>query len=109
MESIDLIVLNDTHINKYITVLRKATGKPIGEIKDSILKSIPVLKCDYYDQEELSNLVKIVERLSSLGAKIEIYESNREISVEMVKNLIDTYEGIARDRERMDDLLYDEE
>lgn len=100
------IVLNDSSINKYIPLLRKVTSKPISEIKHAIKLEKPVIECDYYDENQLLTLVKSSEQLPSLGAKIKIYENEREISLEMVKNLIETYVGIAEDRERLDDILF---
>ncbi|TWJ59815.1 hypothetical protein CHCC5022_3939 [Bacillus paralicheniformis] len=41
-----------------------------------------------------------------MGASVKIYENDREITLEMLKNLIETYEGIAKDREEMDELLF---
>ncbi|MFT0803486.1 hypothetical protein VSK91_19090 [Bacillus swezeyi] len=50
-------------------------------------------------------IVNIIEQLLSLGASIN-KENDREITLEMLKNLIETYEGIAKDREEMDELLF---
>ncbi|WFA04061.1 hypothetical protein [Bacillus sp. HSf4] len=106
MNLIDVEVLNDSNITKYISLLRKTSSKPIKELKQAIESGKPVIECDYYDTGELKSLVNIIEQLLSLGASIKINENNREITLEMVKNLIETYEGIAKDREEMDELLF---
>ncbi|WAJ16954.1 hypothetical protein OU809_09430 [Bacillus paralicheniformis] len=106
MDLIYVEVLNDSNITKYISLLRKTSSKPIKELKQAIELGKPVIECDYYDTEELKLLVIIIEQLLSLGASIKIYENDREITLEMLKNLIETYEGIAKDREEMDELLF---
>jgi|SRR5690625_1549613 len=109
MDQIYLFIDNDDSTNKYISVVRKVTSHSINEIKLAIEKEKPVAKYDYYDQDELLNLVRLSEKLIDLGANIKIFEDDLQISLEMVKNLIDNYEGIAKDRERMDDILYGNE
>jgi hypothetical protein len=109
METINLVVLNDSNANKYIPLLRKKTSKSISDIKQNISMGNPVIKCDYYDEEELKFLVTSAEELLLMGASIKIYEDEEEITLEMVKNLIETIEGVARDREEMDNLMFDDD
>ncbi|AWC32958.1 hypothetical protein ACRS52_21020 [Bacillus cytotoxicus] len=109
METINLVVLNDSNANKYIPLLRKKTSKSISDIKQNISMGNPVIECDYYDEEELKFLVTSAEELLLMGASIKIYEDEEEITLEMVKNLIETIEGVARDREEMDKLMFDDD
>jgi len=44
-----------------------------------------------------------------MGATIKIFEDDEEITLEMVKNLIETIEGVAKDREELDNLMFDDE
>lgn len=46
----------------------------------------PVIECDYYDAEELKSLITSVKELLLMGACINIYEYEEEITLEMVKN-----------------------
>ncbi|MFP7483483.1 hypothetical protein SFC65_04925 [Priestia filamentosa] len=48
------------------------------------------------------------KKLLSMGAKLAIYEEGRSIPIEMVKNLIESIEGIEIDRERIDNLTFDD-
>lgn len=105
MISIHLVVLNDQSINKYVSLLRKTTGRSISEILDAIKSGSSVIECNYYEENELAFLLKIAEQLRSIGAKIKIFEEDKEITIEMVKNLIESYKGIAEQRERLDELL----
>lgn len=65
-----------------------------------------VIEYDYYDADELTSLVKTSEKLLLMGADIKVFEDKEEITLDMVKNLIETIKGIAKDREEMDDLMY---
>ncbi|MCY8232249.1 hypothetical protein [Priestia endophytica] len=76
------------------------------EIKQYISLGKPVIQCDYYDRDELMFLVQCYEKLLSMGATLEIYEDGRSLSIEMVKNLIGSIEGIEKDRERIDNLMF---
>lgn len=108
METINLVVLNDSNVNKYIPLLRKKTSKSISDIKRNISMGNAVIEVDYYDAEELKSLVTSAEELLLMGASIKIYEDEEEITLDMVKNLIDTIEGVAKDREEMDNLMFDD-
>lgn len=109
VETIHLVVFNDYNVNKHIRLLRRRTSKSIGDIRENILMGKPVIKCSYSNKGELECLVLSAEELIQMGASIKIYESEEEITLLLVKNLIKTIEGIKRDREQTDDLMFDEE
>ena len=44
----------------------------------------------------------LLESLETLGAQIFLYEGNREVSMEFLSNTIESYKGIAEDREKID-------
>lgn len=109
MDTINLVVQSDSNVNKYIPMLRKKTSKSISDIKQNLNLGNPVIVCDYYDEEELKFLVTSAEELLQMGATIKIFEDDEEITLEMVKNLIETIEGVAKDREEIDNLMFDDE
>ncbi|WP_090999726.1 hypothetical protein [Bacillus sp. 491mf] len=104
-----LIVRPDKNIVKYITSLRKFSHKPIRELKRNIEDETPVLKFSYYDTEELIKLKNVVVNLNELGAEVRILEEeDRQISLELLSNLIETYREIAREREDLDDRILED-
>ncbi|PGZ95420.1 hypothetical protein COE51_20325 [Bacillus pseudomycoides] len=109
MNTINLVVLNDSTSNKYIPLLRKKTFKSISEIKQDINTEKPVIECNYYDTDQLRSLVRVVEELISMGARIEIYENEEMITLKMVKNLIEAAKEIAKYREEIDDLMFEDD
>lgn len=106
MDTISLRLKNEGAINKYISIIRKATGKSIAEIKKAIEGNYKVMECDYYENDEISKFILVIEELLKNGAKFEICEDDRLISLEMLKNLIQTYEEIEKEREELDNIIY---
>ncbi|MEI4621527.1 hypothetical protein [Bacillus cereus] len=54
----------------------------------------------------MKSLVKFAEELLSMGASIKVYEDGEWITLEMVRNLIGTIEGVAKDREAIDNVIF---
>lgn len=106
MDTISVKVQNEGNINKYISIIRKETGKSIAEIKKGIENSYKVIECDYYENEEVNRVILVIEELIKNGAKIQIYENDRLINLENLKNLINTYEEIEEEREELDEIMY---
>lgn len=76
---------------KYISILRKHTDKSISEIKEAINKNDFILSYNLLDIDELKEMKKIISLLEKAGAKMHIYEDSREVSVEFLDNLIESY------------------
>ncbi|WIY59367.1 hypothetical protein [Bacillus arachidis] len=87
-------------------MIRKKTSKSISEIKQKMKIEKPVMECNYSDADQLKSLVGFAEELLSMGASIKIYEEEESITLEMVRNLIGTIDGIAKDREAIDNVKF---
>ena len=81
----------------------------IGDIKNNIQRGEVLLECNYLDLEELIKMRTLLESLETLGAQIFLYEGNREVSMEFLSNTIESYKGIAEDREKIDELMFSDE
>ncbi|PFE00003.1 hypothetical protein COE15_22875 [Bacillus cereus] len=66
----------------------------------------PVMECNYSDADQLKSLVRFAEELLSMGASIKLYEEEELITLEMVRNLIETIEGVAKDRGAIDNVKF---
>lgn len=108
VDYMSLIVRPDKNIVKYITSLRKFSHKSIRELKRNIEDETPVLQFSYYDTEELIKLKNVVVKLNALGAEVRILEEDRQISLEMLSNLIETCREIERAREELDDRMLED-
>ena len=87
-------------------LIRNFVGLSIGEIKNKIQKGEVLLECDYLDLEELINLLG---SLRALSAQIYLYKNNHEVNMEFLSNTIESYKGIAKDREKIDELMFSDE
>lgn len=90
-------------------LVRSFLSLPIGEIKNRIQKGEVLLECNYLDLEELIKMNILLENLKKLGAHIYLYEGNHEVSMEFLSNTIESYKGIAEDREKIDELMFSAE
>ncbi len=66
----------------------------------------PIMECNYSDADQLKSLVRFAEELLSMGASIKLYEEEELITLEMVRNLIGTIEGVAKDSEAIDNVKF---
>ncbi len=90
---------------KYISILRKHTDKSISEIKEAMNKNDFVLSYNLLDIDELKDMKNIIRLLEKAGAKMHIYEDNREVSVEFLDNLIESYLDTERYLEEVDEQI----
>lgn len=90
---------------KYISILRKHTDKSISEIKEAINKNDFILSYNLLDIDELKEMKKIISLLEKAGAKMHIYEDSREVSVEFLDNLIESYLDTEKYLEEVDEQI----
>lgn len=93
---------------KYISILRKLTDKSISEIKEAINKNDFILSYNLLDIDELKEMKKIISLLEKAGAKMHIYEDSREVSVEFLDNLIESYLDTEKYLEEVDEQINDD-
>jgi hypothetical protein len=88
MAKINIQIENDTNEVQYITILRKNTSKSISELKELLNNNGYILSYNLTDIDELLEMKKIVGLLSKAGAKVHVFEVNREVSIEFLDNVI---------------------
>ena len=90
-------------------LVRNFMSIQIGEIKNRIQKGEVLLECDYLDLEELIKMKDLLGSLKALSAQIYLYKNNHEVNMEFLSNTIESYKGIAEDREKIDELMLSDE
>ena len=100
---------NDSNKLKYVSIIRQKNGASIQDIKKNIEDNKVVLECDYFDTEELKVFKETMEDLISKGATIQLFQDDREVRINYISNLISSYEQIAEDREKLDDIILGED
>ncbi|WP_080978297.1 hypothetical protein [Streptococcus cristatus] len=101
----------DAITNKSLTyqLLRKYSTLPFSQLKSRIENHDPVMEVDDLKLDELRKVRKLIYDLSDIGTEVTIKDSTGIITLEVLHNIISSYEGIIADIEELDTLIFDEE
>ena len=97
--------------NKSLTyqLLRKYSALPFSQLKSRIENHDPVMEVDDLKLDELRKIRELIHDLSDIGTEVTIKDSTGIITLEVLHNIISSYEGITADIEELDTLMFDEE
>lgn len=109
MSTVDLIINHITNQTMTYKVLREFTPFSLSEIKSRIEKQEPVMSVNYLKLDELKKIREVINRLNNIGTKVKIKDVTGEITLEILNNIISSYEGIARDTEELDELMFSDQ
>ena len=107
MKTVDIIIKQITNKTMTYKVLREFTPFSLSEIKSRIEKHEPVMLVNDLKLDELKKIREAINRLNNLGTKVIIKDVTGEITLEILNNIITSYEEIARDTEEL--IFSDEE
>lgn len=101
----------DAIANKSLTykILRKYSTLPFSQLKSRIDNHDPVMEVDDLKLDELRKIRELIHDLSDIGTEVTIKDSTGLITLEVLDNIISSYEGIMADIEELDTLMFDEE
>ena len=109
MSTVDLIINHITNQTMTYKVLREFTPFSLSEIKSRIEKNEPVMSVDDLKLDELKKIREVINRLYNLGTKVIAKDVTGEITLEVLNNMIASYEGIAEDTEELGELMFSDE
>ena len=90
-------------------LLRNYSSLPFSLIQIRINNHYTVMKVDILDLDELKKVRELIGQLTAIGTKVSIRDSTGIISLEILNNIISTFEEIATEREELDALMFGEE
>ena len=90
-------------------LLRKYSTLPFSQLKLRIENHVPVMEVDDLKLDELRRVRELIHDLSDIGTEVTIKDSTGIITLEVLDNIISSYEGIMADIEELDALMFDEE
>lgn len=90
-------------------LLRNYSSLPFSLIQSRIKDHDTVIEVDMLDLDGLRKVRELVHELNAIGTKVTIRDSTGIITLEIVNNLISTFEEIAAEREELDALMFEEE
>src|SRR5699024_10694000 len=102
---IKLRIKHDSNKLKYISILREYSVVNISEMNKNIDNNKPVMILDCFRQKELIKLKNIIAKLVAENAEVHAFQDDKEVHRDYINNLIDTYEQIEQEREKLDDFL----
>ncbi len=106
MSTVDLIINHITNQTMTYKLLREFTPFSLSEIKYRIEKNEPVMSVNDLKLDELKKIREVIKRLNNLGTKVIVKDVMGEITLEVLNNMIASYEGIAEDTEEIDELMF---
>lgn len=109
MAKMNIQIEKDINEVKYISILRKYTNNSISEIKELLNNNDFILSYNLLEIDELLEMKKIVSLLLEAGAKVHIFEVNREVSTEFLDNLIESHLDTERYLEEVDEQMFNED
>ena len=90
-------------------LLRNHSSLPFSLIQSRIKDHDAVIEVDMLDLSGLRKVRELVHELNAIGTKITMRDSTGIITLEIVNNLISTFEEIVAEREKLDALMFEEE
>lgn len=90
-------------------LLRNYSSLPFSLIQTRINNHDTFMEVDILDLDELKKVRELIGQLTAIGTMVTIRDSTGIISLEILNNLISTFEEIATEREELDALLFEEE
>ena len=90
-------------------LLRNHLSLPFSLIQSRIKDHDTVIEVDMLDLDGLRKGRELVHELNAIGTKVTMRDSTGIITLEIVNNLISTFEEIAVEREELDALMLEEE
>lgn len=90
-------------------LLRNYSSLPFSLIQSRIEDHDVVIEVDMLDLDGLRKVRELIHELNAIGTKVTMRDSTSIITLEIVNNLISTFEEIAAEREELDALMFEEE
>ena len=106
-----LAIYIDSIGDKSVTykLLRNYSSLSLSLIQSRIKNHDTVMEVDSLDLDELKKVRALIHDLSGIGTMVTMKDSSGIITLEILSNIITTYEEIAVEREELDALMFDEE
>jgi hypothetical protein len=90
-------------------LLRNYSSLPFSLIKSRINDHDTVIKVDMLDLDELKKVRALIHELSAIGTIVTMRDTTGIINLELLNNIISTFEEIAAEREELNKLMFAEE
>ena len=90
-------------------LLRNYSSLPFSLIQSRIKDHVTVIEVDMLDLDELKKVRALIHELSAIGTIVTMRDTTGIINLELLNNIISTFEEIAAEREELNKLMFAEE
>ena len=90
-------------------LLRNYSSLPFSLIQSRIKDHVTVIEVDMLDLDELKKVRALIHELSAIGTIVTMRDTTGIINLELLNNIISTFEEIVAEREELNKLMFAEE
>ena len=90
-------------------LLRNYSSLPFSLIQSKINVHNTVIEVDMLDLDELKKVRALIHELSAIGTIVTMRDTTGIINLELLNNIISTFEEIVAEREELNKLMFAEE
>ena len=98
-------ISKDGNEKKYIPLIRKMMNRSLSEIRECLCNNGYIDICGLEDIDRLQHMDKLIEELQKKGAGIILYEDDRVVETDFLKNIIEAHFDTERYLQETDDKL----
>ena len=109
MSEIKFKVLKDGNTMKYIPLIKKMLNCPLSEIRESLNNNDYVDACPIENIDGLRQMNDLIEELRKKGAEIMLYENDRRVEQEFLKNIMESHFDTERVLQDIDDNVIEQD
>ncbi len=82
---------------KALMFIKSKTNAPLSEVRNSVEKGVPIYGCGLSDDAGIVRIIKMREKLLEMGVQTEVLEDGEPISIELLKNTLESHIDTARE------------
>ena len=109
MSEIKFKVIKDGNEKKYIPLIRKMMNRSLSEIRECLCNNGYIDICGLEDIDRLQHMNKLIEELQKKGAEIILYEDDRVVETDFLKNIIEAHFDTERYLQETDDKVIEQD
>lgn len=102
-------ISKDGNEKKYIPLIRKMMNRSLSEIRECLCNNGYIDICGLEDIDRLQHMDKLIEELQKKGAGIILYEDDRVVETEFLKNIIEAHFDAERYLQETDDKVIEKD
>ena len=102
-------ISKDGNEKKYIPLIRKKMNRSLSEIRECLCNNGYIDICGLEDIDRLQHMDKLIEELQKKGAGIILYEDDRVVETDFLKNIIEAHFDTERYLQETDDKVIEQD